>query len=361
VRQPFEVLRLDRWLPLRELGVRVDFPFFSAPMVGLSHVAFRSVLLGYQPSGLGSLAFTEMLSSRRLPTERIGDRPETSFDPDEEPHLVPQLVGNEERFLAASIERLRAMRPVALDINMGCPVSHAFRRDWGVALMADPARAERVVRDCVRLSPWPVSVKIRTGLEDDPERLLDFARMLQTAGAAWITVHPRTAGAKRRGRARWEYIARVRDALSIPVVGNGDVQTAADAFDLVARTGCDGVMIGRASLGRPWIFWQIAEELGLPSPRGRSGRSAPRDGFEEAAELCSSLVAFADQLHRRFSEKDGLLRMRSFLGWAALWLPFGHELMRRVGRCGCVADASGEIQSFFSRPQKMSERSTLLR
>jgi tRNA-dihydrouridine synthase B len=329
-------------------------------MVGLSHLAFRSVLQDYRPSGVGSLAFTEMLSSRRLPTERIGDRPETSFDP-EERHLVPQLVGNEERFLAASIERLRAMKPVALDINMGCPVSHAFRRDWGVALMADPIRAERVVRDCVRLSPWPVSVKIRTGLADDPERLLDFARMLEGAGAAWITVHPRTAGAKRRGRARWDYIGTVREALSIPVVGNGDVQTAADAFELLRRTGCDGVMIGRASLGRPWIFWQIAEELGLPAPGIRPDELAPRDGFAEAVELRTALVAFADQLRRRFSESDGLPRMRSFLGWAALWLPFGHELMRRVGRAGCVADASLEIESFFSRPQKMSERSTLLR
>lgn len=329
-------------------------------MVGLSHVAFRSVLLDYRPDGLGSLAFTEMLSSRRLPTERIGDRPETSFDPDEV-QLVPQLVGNEERFLAASIERLRAMHPVALDINMGCPVSHAFRRDWGVALMADPARAERVVRDCVRLSPWPVSVKIRTGIEDDPEKLLDFTRMLEAAGASWITVHPRTAGAKRRGRARWDYIGRVRDALAIPVVGNGDVQTAGDAFDLLQRTGCDGVMVGRASLGRPWIFWQIAEELGLPSPRGRVGTPAPRGGFEEAVELRTSLLAFADQLRRRFSEKDGLVRMRSYLGWAALWLPWGHELMRRVGRAPCVAGASEEIESFFTRAQRMSERSTLLR
>ena len=108
------------------------------------------------------------------------------------------------------------MRPRALDLNMGCPVSHAFRRDWGVALMADPKRAEQVVRECVRRSPWPVSVKIRTGLDDDVERLVDFARMLEGAGAAWITVHPRTAGAKRRGRARWDYVARVRDAVAIP-------------------------------------------------------------------------------------------------------------------------------------------------
>ena len=265
------MIPLDRWQPLRERGLPIDFPFFSAPMVGLSHAAFRAVLRRYRPAGIRTLSFTEMLSSRRLPTERLGDRPETSFDAAEN-DLVPQLAGSESRFLVASIEKLRAMKPVALDLNMGCPVAHAFRRDWGVALMADPRRAEAVVRECVRHAPWPVSVKIRTGLSDDLEHLLDFARMLEDAGAAWITVHPRIAAAKRRGRARWEYIGRVRDAVAIPVVGNGDVQTAEDALELQRRTGCDGVMIGRASLGRPWIFRQIA--AARPPGRRAARRSA---------------------------------------------------------------------------------------
>jgi nifR3 family TIM-barrel protein len=353
-------IALDRWRPLRSRGLAVDFPFFSAPMVGLSNLALRSVLRRYRPAGVGSLTFTEMLSSRRLPTERLGERPETSFDPDEG-DLVPQVAGSERRFLEASIGKLAAMRPAALDVNMGCPVAHAFRRDWGVALMADPKRAEEVVRTCARRAPWPVSAKVRTGLRDDPEALVDFARMLEGAGAAWITVHPRTAGDKRRGRARWDYIARVREAVSIPVVGNGDIQTAADALELLRRTGCDGVMIGRASLGRPWIFWQIAEALGLPAPAGRAEGSAPRDGFAEAAEARAAILSFLDEAGGRFGPEDAFGRVRYFLGWAALWFPFGHELMRRVGRAGELAVARLEIERFFSRPQRMSERSALLR
>lgn len=352
------MIALDRWHSLRDRGVRVDFPFFSAPMVGLSHAAFRAVLRRYRPPGRATLSYTEMLSSRRLPTERLGDRPETSFDV-ADTDLVPQIAGSETRFLAASIEKLRSMSPVALDLNMGCPVAHAFRRDWGVALMADPARAEAVVRECVRLSPWPLSVKIRTGLADDIERLLDFARMLEGAGAAWITVHPRTASARRRGRARWEYIGLVRDAVSIPVVGNGDVQTAGDALELQRRTGCDGVMIGRASLGRPWIFCQIAEELGVPA--SVPVRSVPRDAASEGAECGAVLLSLLDEAAARFSPADALVRFRTFLGWTSLWLPFGHELARRASRPSELAAARLEVERFFSAPQTMSERSSLLR
>jgi nifR3 family TIM-barrel protein len=349
------MLSLERWKSLRCRGLAIDFPFFPAPMVGLSNLAFRSLLRRYRPGGVRTLAFTEMLSSRRLPTERLGERPETTFDAAEE-DLVPQIAGSESRFLEASIGKLAIVRPAALDVNMGCPVAHAFRRDWGVALMADPKRAEDVVRSCVRHAPWPVSVKIRTGIDDDPERLVDFARMLEDAGAAWITVHPRTAAAKRRGRARWDYIGRVRDAVAIPVVGNGDVQTCDDAFELLRMTGCDGVMVGRASLGRPWIFWQIAETLGLQAPVGRGRSSAPRSGMEEGGEARAALLSLLDEAGRRFSPADAFGRVRYFLGWASLWLPFGHELMRRVGRAGELAHARLEIERFFARPQRMSAR-----
>src|SRR5690606_13126091 len=146
---------------------------------------------------------------RRLPAERIGDRPETAFADGET--SVPQLLANEERFIVESLRKLEQMQPVAIDINMGCPVTKALKHNWGVALMGDPRYAEEVVRITVRHSRWPVSVKLRTGLRDDPEYLIDFARMLEEAGASWITIHPRIAAQQRRGNARWEYLARVRD------------------------------------------------------------------------------------------------------------------------------------------------------
>ena len=118
---------------------------------------------------------------------------------------------------------------------------------------------------------------MRTGLTDDPEYLVDFARMLQEAGADWITLHPRIQAHHRKGSANWSYIARVREAVRIPVVGNGDIQESDDVLRMQAATGCDGVMIARASTARPWIFWQVGESLGLPPPAGREGERAPRN------------------------------------------------------------------------------------
>jgi len=349
---------LDRWLPLRDRGVHIDFPFFLAPMVGLSHTALRQTVAAYLPAGARTLLFTEMLSSRRLPAERIGDRPETRRDVSE-PALVPQLLANEESFIAASLAKLAALSPAAVDINMGCPVSKALKHNWGVALMGDPAYAESVVRMTVRHSPWPVSVKLRTGLDDDPDYLVDFARMLEGAGAAWITLHPRIAAQQRRGRARWQYIARVRDAVAIPVVGNGDVQTAGDALAMLAETGCDGVMIGRAAAARPWIFWQIGESLGLRAPLRRAAERAPRAGYAEGGEFARSLATFIDAAERSFRLPDALKRLGFFTHWGARWLDFGHELWRKVAAAPELDGARRVAAEFFASPQRMCERTAL--
>jgi tRNA-dihydrouridine synthase B len=350
--------QLERWKPLRDRGIAVDFPCFLAPMVGLSHAALRQTVAGYLPRGSRTMVFTEMLSSRRLPSERIGDRPETIRGPCE-PALVPQLLGNEERFIAASIAKLAAMAPVAIDINMGCPVSRALRHNWGVALMGDPRYAEEVVRMTVRHSPWPVSVKLRTGLSDDLAHLIDFARMLEQAGAAWLTLHPRIASQQRRGAARWDYIARVRDEVGIPVIGNGDVQTAEDALEMLCATGCDGVMIGRAAVARPWIFWQIGEALGFPPPLGRFGEISPRDGWSEGQEFARALLSFADIAERSFRAADALKRLRFFTHWGARWLDFGHELWRRVAAASDLDGVRMVAQVFFSAPQRMCARTAL--
>lgn len=348
----------ERWAQLAARGVTVDFPFFLAPMVGLSHLALRATARSYLPRDARTLTFTEMLSSRRLPTERMGDRPETATGIDEA-GLVPQLLGNEERFIAGSLAKLEAMRPAAVDINMGCPVSQALRHNWGVALMGDPAYAEEVVRTTVRLSPWPVSVKLRTGLDDDLEYLLDFCRMLEGAGAAWLTLHPRIAREGRRGTANWDYIARVREVVSVPVVGNGDVQTADDALSLLRRTGCDGVMIGRAAVARPWIFWQIGERLGLPPPCGREDESSPGDGWAEGREFYHAFERFLDTAEPRFPARDARKRVNFFLHWGARWLDFGHELWRRVSSAPDLGETRLRAQQFFSKPQRMTARTVL--
>jgi len=339
-------------------GKRVDFPVVFAPMAGLSHVAFRQVVRSYLPAGVSTLLFTEMLSTRLLPGEDVGDTPQTQVAPGEE-DLIPQLLGNDERLIAQSLEKLKAIRPAGIDINMGCPVSKVLKHNWGVALMGDIGYAEKVVRETRRSTQLPLSVKMRTGLTDDPEYLVDFALMLQEAGADWITLHPRIQAHHRKGTANWTYIARVREAVRIPVVGNGDVQESADVLRMQAATGCDGVMVARASTARPWIFWQVGESLGLLPPGGREGERAPRNPTEEGLEYHRALNHFCDELEQRFLPEQQLPRLRLFLAWGHKWLFFGHYLSTRVNRCTDLPAARKVIDTFFAESKTLQPRTSL--
>lgn len=339
-------------------GRQTDFPVIFAPMAGLSHVAFRQVVRSYLPAGVSALLFTEMLSTRLLPREEVGETPQTRVAEGEE-DLIPQLLGNNEELIGKSLAKLECIRPAGIDINMGCPVSKILKHNWGVALMGDIRYAEQVVRQTRRLTRLPLSVKMRTGLSDDPEYLVDFACMLEQAGADWITLHPRIQANHRKGKANWNYIARVRDAVKIPVVGNGDIQEMQDVLKMKAETGCDGVMVARAATARPWIFWQAGEALGLPPPAGREGERAPRTPEEEGREFYRALLRFCQELEARFLPAEQLPRLRLFLAWGHKWLFFGHYLSTQVNRCPDLQAARKVIDEFF-RELKVLQPRTLL-
>ena len=339
-------------------GVRVSFPVIFAPMAGLSHLAFRQLVRTYLPANAETLLFTEMLSTRLLPGEEVGRTPKTRVAAGER-DLVPQLLGNDERWIAPSLKKLMTLSPAGIDINMGCPVSKVLKHNWGVALMGDIRYAEEVVRTTRRLTSLPLSVKMRTGLKDDPEYLVDFAKMLEESGADWVTLHPRIQSQHRRGQANWEYIGRVRDAVRIPVIGNGDVQQASDIVRMLHQTGCDGVMVARAATARPWIFWQVAEHLGFAPPRGREGQRAPRTAEEEGREYQRALSFFCDRLEAGFTPAEQLPRLRLFLAWGHKWLFFGHFLSTQVNRCRDLKSARRVIEDFFDTPKTMKGRTRL--
>ena len=183
---------------LRQL--RIDFPFLVAPMVGLSHVAFRELIRVYTPPSIDALIFTEMLSSRRLPSARL-ERAENLFVAENESYLVPQLLGNEERLIAPSIEKLLELRPWGIDINMGCPKNKTLSHNWGVLLLGDKNYAAEVVRVTKKNSPVPVSVKLRAGMGDkiDLNYLDEFTAALEEAGVDWMTIHCRPRKQKHPG------------------------------------------------------------------------------------------------------------------------------------------------------------------
>ena len=339
-------------------GREINFPVIFAPMAGLSHVAFRQLIRSYLPAGASTLLFTEMLSTRLLPLETVGETPQTRIAPGED-DLIPQLLGNDQCLIAQSLNNLARIHPAGVDINMGCPVSKVLKHNWGVALMGDISYARQVVQETRSVTTLPLSVKMRAGLKSDLSYLLEFVAMLAEAGADWVTLHPRCQSQWRRGLANWEYIARVREAVGIPVVGNGDIQEAADILERMAETACDAVMVARAATARPWIFWQVGEALGFPPPPGREGESAPRTPEEEGAEYGRSLLFFCDQLEKFFSPEEQMPRLVLFLTWGHKWLFFGHHLWVQVKRCDSLLKARQVILDFFSSPKPMTKRTML--
>lgn len=343
-------------------------------MVGLSHVAFRLLLREYLPSGAHTLWATEMLNSWKLPIEPVGRTAETlraEFESD----LAPQILGNEERPIAESVRRLEDWGAVAIDINMGCPVQKALKHNYGVALMGDANYAAEVVAMTVRNARVPVSVKLRAGHQNDPEYLLKFMRGLESAGASWLTLHPRTASQKRRGSADWSQIAEIKREMKIPIWGNGDVQTADDVFAMLEETKCDMVMVGRALTARPWLFWQVGDRLGFAPPTGREGQAPPSDSYAEGAEYGRALLRLTEIFEEYFisplvesgrmtREQANALAFRKFSFYvrtSMVWLQFGQALYSEVTsvRDANFVELRSRLENFFAAEQSMSARTQL--
>ena len=340
------------------LGGQVNFPLQLAPMVGLSHVALRLLVKRYTPEGVCTPWPTEMLSTWRLPKEQVGETPET-FRSDDESTLVPQILGNEEEPIRISVRKLADWGAAGIDINMGCPVKKALRHNYGVALMGDADYAAEVVHMTVKHSALPVSVKLRAGMQRDEEFLLKFVRGLEGAGASWITLHPRLGEQKRRGTADWSQIARVRDGVGIPVIGNGDIQCCDDVFTMLSETGCDGVMAGRGLAARPWMMWQVGERLGFAPPTEFRERLAPATPEEEGAEFGQACLYLLTELERYFSFEAGARRFRFHVRMTCGWLEFGHALFAVCARGSSYADLRAGVTKFFAAPQCMVPRTSL--
>jgi tRNA-dihydrouridine synthase B len=318
---------------VHKLGIA--FPYMIAPMVGISHVAFRQLIRAYTPESIDALRFTEMLSTRKLPSEKLHLTRELRVSEGER-FFIPQLLGNEEKFIGPSVKKLLQLAPWGFDINMGCPQSHILRHNWGVRLMGDAAYAADVVRMVKRHTDIPVSVKLRGGADKDIDRgyLLDFTSALEDSGVDWLTVHARPRAAKHEGPANWGVVGEVAQARKIPVVANGDIQTSADAIKIVKEYGCAGAMIAKAATARPWILWQIAEDLGIEgTPAGREGERAPRTPEEEGREFHRSFLMLIDLVERYFGEGDGvedygMQKLRFYAALGAKWFLFGHSFWR---------------------------------
>ena len=234
-------------------------PVLLAPMAGVNDIAFRSLCLECG----ADLTYTEMVSSKALSFANEKTRHLLDRAPNERLVAV-QLFGHEPETMAreaAWVEEQMGEALAYIDINMGCPARKIVKKGDGCALMTTPDVARSIVEQVSRAVDHPVTVKFRKGYAAGEDIAVDFARMMEESGAAAVTVHGRTAAQFYSGAADWDVIARVKRAVGIPVIGNGDVKCGADAVALVERTGCDAVMIGRAAQGNPWIFEQVKAAL----------------------------------------------------------------------------------------------------
>ena len=251
--------------PLRIGNVEIEKPLLLAPMAGVTDLPFR-LLCKEQGAGL---VCTEMVSAKAILYKNKNTGLLMAIDERERPAAL-QLFGCEPETMAEAARQIQERNFDILDVNMGCPVPKVVNNGEGSALMKDPRLAGEIVRALVKAVKKPVTVKIRKGFDEDQVNAVEMARILEDAGAAAIAVHGRTREQFYSGKADWEIIRRVKEAVSIPVIGNGDVDSPEKAAAMFRETGCDGVMIARGAQGNPWIFSRtlryLEEGVLLPPP-----------------------------------------------------------------------------------------------
>lgn len=244
--------------------VKIENPSVLAPMAGVTDLAFRLLA---KEMGCG-LVVSEMVSAKGLLYENCRTQELIRIDPRERPTAI-QLFGSVPDELAESARRVAASGADIIDFNMGCPTHKIVRNGEGSALLRFPELAEKILKAMVAAVDIPVTVKIRAGWDENSINAVEIAKRAEQAGVSAIAVHGRTREQFYGGNADWEIIRQVKRAVTIPVIGNGDVRTVHDAERLLLETGCDGVMVGRAACGNIWIFRQIAEylkEKNIPPP-----------------------------------------------------------------------------------------------
>ena len=293
----------------------LDNPFIAAPLAGVTDSAYRSIL-----SEMGAaLTCTEMVSGKGLLYENRKTEELLLIRPEEGP-VSYQIFGGEPNVMRETAARLCGRENALFDINMGCPVPKVVKNGEGSALLKDLDRLYDVAHAVCEAADKPVTIKIRKGWDADHIVAAEAAKAAEAAGCAAITIHGRTREQYYTGKADWDIIAQVKKAVSIPVIGNGDVFAAADAVRMMDETGCDGVMIARGMLGNPWIF---REAVSL----WRDGEELPAPPAEEKRRIM--LLHFARMMEDK-GEKRAVLEMRKHFGWYTKGRPGSTALRRKV-------------------------------
>ncbi|MGI5857906.1 MAG: tRNA dihydrouridine synthase DusB [Tepidanaerobacteraceae bacterium] len=309
-------------------------PLYLAPMAGITDMPFRTICKQFGADVL----ITEMISTRGL----VYDDPKTSklleIGSGENPIGV-QLFGNNPEDFVKSVEKIIDLPFDFININMGCPTPKIIKNGDGCALMKDPKLASRIIEMTVKASSKPVSVKIRKGWDEDSVNAVKFSSMAENSGASMIIIHGRTREMFYSGKADWDIIKRIKETVAIPVIGNGDVFTPEDAFEMFKKTNCDGIMIGRGALGNPWIFKDVKHFLNT----GR--KTSPL----HIRELRDTMLFHLNKAISYHGERLGILEMRKHLAWYIKGLPHSAPVKNALQQSKDVGSIEKLLDDYFSK------------
>lgn len=310
-------------------GVALDSPLILAPMAGVTDLPFRLLC---KEQGC-SLVYTEMVSAKAILYKNKNTRALLEVEEEEHPVAV-QLFGSDPAVMAEIAAQVEEGPFEIIDVNMGCPVPKIVKNGEGSALMRNPKLAEKILTAMVKATKKPVTVKFRKGFENGDSAAVEFAKMAEASGVAAVAVHGRTREQYYSGKADWNIIRQVKDAVSVPVIGNGDIFEPEDAVRMMEETGCDGVMIARGAKGNPWIFGRTKGlmETGITPPKPSGG------------EIRDMILRHGRMLSECKGEKAGIREMRSHMAWYTSGLPNSASLRNDMNQAETYEDMEKLLQ-----------------
>lgn len=312
-------------------GVTVENPLVLAPMAGVTDLPFRLLC---KEQGCG-MTYTEMVSAKAILYGNKNTQELLKIGEAERPAAV-QIFGSDPEIMAEIGARLAEGPYDIIDVNMGCPVPKIVNNGEGSALMRDPGTAEKILTAMVKAISKPVTVKFRKGFANGEETAVEFSKMAEACGVQAVAVHGRTREQYYSGKADWDVIRRVKEAVKIPVIGNGDVFQPEDAARMMGETGCDGVMIARGAKGNPWIFKRSLEFL-------RTGQASLSPSREEVREM---ILRHGRMLIEYKGEYVGMREMRGHMAWYTAGMPHSASLRREIN----------QIETYEDMEKLLSER-----
>ena len=313
-------------------NVELDNPLVLAPMAGVCDLPFRLLC---KEQGVGLICM-EMISAKAIYYKNKNTESLLEIHPEETP-VSMQLFGSDADIMSEMAKKIEERPFSILDINMGCPVPKVVNNGEGSALMKNPKLVREIVSKMSKAISKPVTVKIRKGFDEEHVNAVEIAKIAEDAGAAAIAVHGRTREQYYSGKADWEIIAKVKDAVSIPVIGNGDVTDADSALRMMRETGCDGVMIGRAVQGNPWIFREILSQI-------NDGILLPRPTMEEMRD---TIIRHAKLQLEYKGEYTAIREMRKHVSWYTTGLPNSAKFRKSVNEMETMEELIETVNKLF--------------